>query len=40
VARIESKAPAERIAQRLRKTDAVADMHNTLRAALPVARTA
>jgi organic hydroperoxide reductase OsmC/OhrA len=35
-ARLRSPAPAERIAQLLRETDAVAEVHNTLRSGAPV----
>ena len=37
-ARIESPAPADRIEALLRETDAVAEVHNTVRAGVPVAR--
>jgi len=37
-ARIESSAPDAAIAELLRRTDAVAEVHNTLRAGVPVAR--
>jgi uncharacterized OsmC-like protein len=37
-ARVASPAPAERIEQLLRETDAVAEVHNTLRAGAPVTR--
>jgi organic hydroperoxide reductase OsmC/OhrA len=35
-ARVSSAAPAERIAALLRETDAVAEIHNTVRAGVPV----
>ncbi len=35
-ARVQSPAPAEQIAQLLRETDAVAEVHNTLRAGVEV----
>jgi organic hydroperoxide reductase OsmC/OhrA len=35
-ARVTSAAPAERIAALLRETDAVAEIHNTVRAGVPV----
>jgi organic hydroperoxide reductase OsmC/OhrA len=35
-ARVESPAPASQIQQLLRETDAVAEVHNTLRAGVPV----
>ena len=35
-ARLSSAAPAELLAQLLRETDAVAEVHNTIRAAIPV----
>jgi organic hydroperoxide reductase OsmC/OhrA len=35
-ARVSSAAPAERIAELLRETDAVAEIHNTIRAGVPV----
>ena len=37
-ARIASSAPDAAIAELLRRTDAVAEVHNTLRAGVPVAR--
>lgn len=37
-ARIASRAPDAAIAELLRQTDAVAEVHNTLRAGVPVAR--
>ncbi len=37
--RIESQAPADRIAQLLRETDAVVEVHNTLRSGVPVVLT-
>lgn len=37
-ARIESPAPADRIEALLRETDAVAEVHNTVRAGVPVVR--
>ena len=39
-ARVSSKAPAAAIEQLLRRTDAVAEVHNTIRAGTPVARVA
>lgn len=35
-AKVQSSAPAEAIAELLRQTDAVAEVHNTLRAGVPV----
>lgn len=37
-AKVQSPAPAEAIAELLRQTDAVAEVHNTLRAGVPVER--
>ena len=37
-ARVASGAPDAAIAELLRQTDAVAEVHNTLRAGVPVAR--
>lgn len=36
-ANVESSAPPERIAQLIRETDAVAEVHNTIRTGVPVA---
>lgn len=37
-ATVESSAPPEAVAELLRKTDAVAEVHNTIRAGVPVER--